>query len=124
MINASSYLISGSIVSNLTNQNIAAVNTEYWKCPYNVLFPSTSPSSNTSLVCNGTSFSSNANIFDSNLDNLCSNYNWSYSADRINNVPIDIYQNINTQTCTSIASPNNLASPSLSGFQSAKKIFS
>jgi len=120
LISASSYIINGSIISNLTSQSTAAVNTEYWKCPYDVLFPSANPSSNTTLICNGTSFSSNANIFDSNLDNLCNNYNWSYSANRINNVPTDIYQNIDTSKCISVTSPDN---PTSSGFQYTKNFF-
>lgn len=99
MIDASNYPIKDSIISNpATQTTVNNVNTEYWSCPFECLFPTTPVSS--ALTCNGASYSSNAKIFDNNLDKLCSNYNWSYSASRLNNVPIDFYQDVDTNHCS------------------------
>lgn len=93
------YEIKNLIINNPIKSSKVEVVEEYWKCPFSYLYHTNTVINNQNLECSGTSFSSKAKIFDADLADLCANYNWTYSNNRINNIPVDTFQSIDTSKC-------------------------
>jgi hypothetical protein len=106
-LSVNQYLLNGLVINNPSKDVKVNVVTEYWKCSFDYLFQKNSDSNNYISYCNGNSFSTASQIFDTNLDGLCNSQTWTYSSTRINSIPIDIYLNLDLTKCTNMSTQPN-----------------
>lgn len=90
------YTAIDTIIKNPKTNSKANVIVEFWKCDPYVTASDATPGlqPNQGLNCvaadgSPCSFNSNAKIFDYEVSGLCSKSTWSYSANRVNDIPLD-----------------------------------
>ena len=109
IFNFKSYNSAPQVLMNRTSDAVPVTSIEYWRCDsYKSPSEPTEQLPNPNLSCQSPSgsqctFDSNSKVFDENPTGLCSSSTWTYSADRVNDIPLDFYSQLFSQ-CTRVTS--------------------
>ena len=107
-IDINNYIVDNIIIKNPTTGTKARQSIEYWEC--NPLITGSDATQNVQitnpvLICDSCVFTPGASLFDNDVSGLCSTNEWKYSAARVKDIPLNFYENPNSNCVKLINQP-------------------